>query len=137
VSRIGVAECAELLVVAGHEGGAGANSAGGLNDGAIHAETELRHGVGFVDIRASEELRSEIAEDLLGGIENAAVVLAASGDVEHTDENALGAHAKRVIEVSGHSVSNENSGDVSALDLRECGRDRLNDWRVVGMVGSE
>jgi hypothetical protein len=137
VSRIGVAKCAELLVVAGHEGGTGANSAGGLNDGAIDAETELRHGIGFVDIRASEELCSEIAEDFLGGIENAAVILAASGDVEHTDENALGAHANRVIEVSGHTVANENGGDVSALNLRECGRDGLNDWRVVGMVGSK
>ena len=90
VSRIGVAERAELLVVAGHKGGTGANSAGGFNDGAIDAKAELSHGVGFVDIRASEEFGSESAEDLLRGIENLAVVLAAAGDVEHTHENPSG-----------------------------------------------
>ena len=85
VSGIGVAERAEFLVVAGDEGGAGVNA----------AETSMRRRLmrRQSSVIASDSLMSgrrkqfgaEATEDLLSGIEDAAVVFAAPGDVQQTE----------------------------------------------------
>ncbi len=67
VSSIGVAERTELLVVAGDKRRAGANAAGGLNDGAIDAKAEFGHGLGFVDVGAGKEFGPKLAKDFLCG----------------------------------------------------------------------
>src|SRR5580700_10590768 len=65
VAGIGVAECAELFVVAGDESRAGTDAAGDFKEAAIEAQTEFRHGLGFVDVRAGEKLGSAGAKDFL------------------------------------------------------------------------
>ena len=67
--------------------------------------------------RLREELSSEVAKDLLGGRENAAVILAASGDVEQTKQDALGLDTDGVIEISGDAFAQEVSCDVRSLNL--------------------
>ncbi len=57
--------------------------------------------------------------------ENAAVILAASGNIEQTKQNALRAHADGVIEISGDAFAHKDGGDVRALDLWKYGRDGL------------
>jgi len=119
VPAIGVAEGAELFVIAADEGRAGVDALADVDQSAIEAEAEVGHGFGFVDIGAREGLCPNAAEDLLRGDEDAAVVLAASGDVEQADENALGAGADGVVKIAGNAFADKDGSDVSALDLGE------------------
>src|SRR5580658_7023417 len=75
VSGIGVAECAELLVIAGDEGGAGVNGFGVVDESAIDAKTELGHGIGFIHVGMREKLGSGVAKDLLCDCEDRAVLV--------------------------------------------------------------
>ena len=125
MSGVGVAEGSELLVVAGDEGGARANAAGSLDNRAIDAKAKFSHGLGFVDVGAREELSTKVAEDLLSCGQDAAVILAAPGHVEQAKQNALGADADGVVEISGNAFSHKDGCDVSALDLGKHGRDGL------------
>src|SRR5580704_14895645 len=76
VSGVGVADGAELLVVAGDKGRTRADALRGFQYAAIDAKTKLRHGFGFVDVRTREELSSEVAKDFLCSGKDTAVVLA-------------------------------------------------------------
>ncbi len=125
VSGVGIAERAELLVIAGEKGGARPDAGGTFDDGAIDAKAKFRHGVRFVDVPAREQLRSEVAKDSLRGSEDVAVVLAASGDVEQSKQNALRAHADGIIEISGNALAHEDGGDVRPLNLGKDGWNRL------------
>ena len=57
VAGIGVAEGAELFVIAGDESRAGMDAAGGFDEAAIDAQTEFGHGVGFVDVGAARKVQ--------------------------------------------------------------------------------
>ena len=137
VTGVGVAEGAEYLVIAGDEGGAGTNSAGGIDQATIEEVVEFRHGIGFVDVGTGEELASGVAEDLLSSDEEMAVVLTASSDVEEADENALRADADGVVEITGDAFAGKDGGDVGSLDYREDGRSRLNDDGRSGITRPE
>jgi len=131
VSRVGVTQSAEFLVVASDESRAGAHAAGGFEKTVIEAETEFGDGVGFVEVLAREEFLARISEDLLRGGENAASFIAPSGGVEQAEQNALRTDPNRVIEIPGDALANENGRDVGPLDFGEDGRNRLNrrGWR--------
>lgn len=128
VSGVGVAERAELLVVAGDESGTGVDAFAGVDKAAIDAKTELRHGIRFVEIRGREQLRSDVAKNMLRGCEDGTIVRAESGHVEQTKQNALGTDTQGVVEISGDALAHELSRDFCALDLRKYRRDRLG-WR--------
>ena len=57
--------------------------------------------------------------------EDAAIILAPSGDIEQAEQNALGADADGIVEVSGNAFSGENGGNIRALDLGKDRRDGL------------
>ena len=59
----------------------------------------------------------EVRKISCAAIEDVAVVLAASGDVEQADQNALGTDADGVVEISGDALASEDGGDVGAVDL--------------------
>jgi hypothetical protein len=124
-------------VIAGDEGGAGTNPFGGLDQATIQEVVEFRHSIGFIDVGTGEELASGIAEDLLSGGEEMAVVLTASSDVEEADENALRADADGIVEIPGDARAGKDGGDVGSLDYREDGRSRLNDDGRLGITGPE
>ena len=65
----------------------------------------------------------EVSEDLLRARQDAAVILAAPGDVEQTKQHALRTDTDRVVEISSDALAHENCGDVDPVDLGKYGRD--------------
>lgn len=126
VSCVGVAKRPELFVVAGDEGGAGMDPTADIDEAAIQAQAEFGHRIGFVDVWTGEELHARGAEDFLRVVENETVVVAASGDIEQSDQNALGTGANGVVEVSGNTLAAEYGSNVGTSDLGEDGGNRFN-----------
>ena len=62
-------------------------------------------------------------------VENVAIIFAASGDIEQTDEYALGTGADRVVEISSDTLAAEDGSNVCAGNLREDGGDWLDSDR--------
>ncbi len=87
---IGVAESAEYFVVTTDERRAGMNSTRVVDEAPIDFEAEFGHGIGLVYVRPGEDLGADIAENLLGGGEDASVLFATSGD----DQAGRTAHAR-------------------------------------------
>jgi hypothetical protein len=125
MSGIGEAECAEFFVITGEESGTRVDPTADIDEAAIDVEAELGHGVGFVDVRRSEELGSEGSEGFLRGDEKAAVVFAAPGDIQQADENAFGADADRVVEIACYAFADEQGTKLSAGDRWKDGGDGL------------
>jgi hypothetical protein len=107
-------------------------AAGVFDEAAIDAKVEFGHGLGFVNVRAGEQFGSEGAEDFLRGREKTAVLVAAAGNVEQAEEDALGADANGIVEISGNALAYEDGCNVRALDLGKGGWDRLDDGFIVG-----
>ena len=106
-----------------------------FDEAAIDAEAEFGHGLGFVDVGAREKFGAQVAKDFLRGGEDAAIVLAASGDIEQAEQNALGADANGVVEISGNALADEDGGDVGAFDFGKYGRDGLDRGCGLGVAG--
>src|SRR5215469_15804286 len=104
VSGVGVAQGAELLVIAGKESGAGVGATTDFEEASINVEAEFCHGIGLIDVSGGEEFSADGAEDLLRGAEDVAVFLAAPGDIEQADQDTFRAGPDRIVEVSGDSV---------------------------------
>ena len=71
----------------------------------------------------------------MSGGEDAAVILAASGNVEQAKQNALGADAEGVVEISGNAFAHEDGRDVGPLDLGEDGGHGLGGGSRAGALG--
>jgi hypothetical protein len=125
VSGIGVAERSELLVVTGNEGRARVDAAAHINQSTIDPKAQFGHGIGFVDVTRRKQLLPDSAEDFLGSDQEVTVVLAAAGNIEQPDQNAIRADANRVIEISGNPFSDKHGSDVSTCDRREDGWNRF------------
>src|SRR5271156_1799331 len=126
VSRVGVAESPEALVIAADERRAGTDAAFNFHDAAVEPEAELGHGLGLVEILFAEQVAGQLVKNLLRGSENWLVILTASGDIEQPKQNAFGAHTEGVIEISGDAGSVGDSRDLCAIDLGKLADHRLN-----------
>jgi hypothetical protein len=127
VSGVGVAERAELLVITADEGGARVDAFGSLDEATIEADTEFGHGVRLIDVGPGEQLDAAFTEDILRDGEEMCVVLAASGDVEQAEQDALWAGAKGVIEVAAGSHAKGSGCKLPTIDYWK--------WRGDGFDG--
>ena len=129
MSRIRVAQGAELFVVAGDKRRTGVHSAADVDQPAIEAQAKVGHGIGFIDVWFGKELQPRGAKYLLRVVENVSVVFPASGDIKQADQNSLRAGANGIVEISCDSLPSEHCSNVGATDLREDRRSRLNRYR--------
>src|SRR5579871_137805 len=125
VSSIGIAEGSEFFVVTRNEGRARMHALRVADEPTVESQTELGHGVGFVDVELREQLCANAAEDALGEGKNAAIFFAASGHVEEPEQDALGADAEGIVKVASYALADERGGDFGSFHGREKGWDRL------------
>jgi hypothetical protein len=121
MSGIRVAQSAEFFVVAGKESRTGMNSAADVDQSTVDPKAEFGHGIRFVNVGWRKELQSESAELFLCRDEETACVIAPSGNIQETDQNALGTHADGIIEVSGDAFPDEYGSNICPFNLREDG----------------
>lgn len=129
VAGIRITERAEFLVIAGNESGARMDAAAYIDQSTIEPQAKVGHGVGFVDIGFRKKFQSRRTENLLSVDEDVAIILARSGDIEESDEDAFGAGADGVVEVSSHPFTGEDGSDVGAVDLGKDCRNGLDNGR--------
>src|SRR5215468_9889725 len=129
MSGIGIAKGAKLFVIAGDESRTGMNSAANVDQPTVDAMVEFGHGIRFVNIGRRKQLQSKGAEHFLCSDKEAASVFATSGNVEQSDQNALGTYPNRVIKVSGDAFSNEYGSDICPFESRKDGGSRFGHLR--------
>jgi hypothetical protein len=125
---VDVADSAQLFVVAASEGGATADASGGAHDLKIETAGEFDHGFGFVDLIVGKDLLASGAEAGLRGLDDGLAGLAFAGDVEQSEEKAVGADAAEVVEIA--SVAGKiGDGQVGALERGAIGLDDFGSFR--------
>ena len=135
MTGVGVTESTEYFVVATNECRAGMNSGRVVDESSIELDAEFGHGIGLVNVGAGEELGADITENLLGGGEDASVLLATSGDIKQAEQYSLGANPYGVVEIPGDPVAYEDGRDVGAIDLGENCGDRFDGGYGLGVAG--
>ena len=108
------------------------NPIGAFDEPAVEMQAKFRHGVGFVDVRPRKEIDSDAAKDTLRVRQQAAIVLATSGNIKQPDQDTLWAGADGVVEITGNAFADEDCCDVGTIDRGENRRNRL--WRRYGFI---
>ena len=98
-----------------------ATDAGYAQDGAVELLREFDHGGGLVERFSGKKRRGQSAESILGGDKDVARVLAAAGDIEQTEDDAVWTYAQKLVEVSGHAVPVIDGGNLGLAEGGDIG----------------